>query len=130
MRLRACRAQRQAPYADITVFRAKDVGMPGAEFVEYRGYRPPPAVQRGKCTGCGRPVVEFMRIFPMLKLILVPSSNILDPAVVPKPSLHIFYNRRLADIVDDLPKCDRYWKSQLAFGHELVASLLRGESRA
>jgi hypothetical protein len=125
-----CQAFNQAPYADITLFHATDVAMPSAEFVEYKVYRLPPAVQRGKCIACGRPVVEFMRIFPMPKLIIVPSSNILDPEFVPKPSLHIFYDRRLAEIDDDLPKFNGYWKSQLAFGHKLVASLLRGESRA
>ncbi|HEY4750960.1 MAG TPA: GFA family protein [Steroidobacteraceae bacterium] len=125
-----CQAFNQAPYADITLFRAKDVDMPGTEFLRYKAYRPPPAVQRGTCIACERPVVEFMRMPPMPMLIIVPSANILDPAFVPRPSLHIFYNRRSADIDDDLPKFSGYWKSQLAFGRRLVAALLRRESRA
>jgi hypothetical protein len=35
---------------------------------------------------------------------IVPSANICDPALLPKPALHIFYNRRVADVDDDLPK--------------------------
>jgi hypothetical protein len=87
--------------------------------------RGPPILraQRGKCLACGRPAIEHMQMFPMPKLIIIPSANILDPAFVPKPSLHIFYNRRVADIDDDLPKFDGYWRNQLAFGQRLVAAL-------
>jgi hypothetical protein len=125
-----CQAYNDAPYADITLFRAKHVDMPRAGSVEYKTYRAPPAVQRGKCIACGRPAVEFIHIFPMPKLIIVPSANILDPALVPKPALHIFYDSRVADVDDDLPKFQGYLSSQLAFGRQLVASLLRGESPA
>jgi hypothetical protein len=124
-----CQAFNQAPFADVTLFRSKDVDMPDPASLQYKTYRPPPAVQRGKCLACGRPAIEFLRIFPMPKLIIVPSANILDATLVPDPSLHIFYNRRVADIVDNLPKFNGYWKSQLAFGHKLTVSLLRGESR-
>jgi hypothetical protein len=125
-----CQAFNQAPYADVTLFRSKDVDMPDRELLEYKTYRPPPALQRGKCLACGLPAVEFMCIFPLPTLIIVPSANILDPALVPEPSLHIFYSRRLADVGDNLPKFNGYWRSQLAFGQKLMASLLRGESRA
>ena len=121
-----CQAFNQAPYADVTVFRAKDVDMPASESLDYKTYRPPPAVQRGKCVACGHPVIEFMHMFPMPKLTIVPSANILDPALVPKPALHIFYNSRLADIDDDLPKFNGYLISQFAFGRRLFASPLRG----
>jgi hypothetical protein len=124
-----CQAFNQAPYADVTLFRARDVDMPDSALVEYKTYRSPPAVQRGRCLACGRPAVEFMRIFPMPKLIIIPTANILDAALVPKPSLHIFYDRRVAGVADDLPKFNGYWSSQLAFGHKLTVSLLRAGSR-
>ena len=119
-----CQAFNQAPYADITLFRARDVAMPAPELVEYRTYRKPPAVQRGKCIACGGPALEFVQVFPMPRLIIVPSGNILDAALVPKPALHIFYDRRLVDFDDDLPKYTGYWQSQLAFGRKLLASLI------
>ena len=122
-----CQAFNQAPYADVTLYRAEDVAMPDPVLMEYKTYRSPPAVQRGKCIACRRPAVEFIHIFPMPKLIIVPGANIHDPALVPEPSLHIFYDRRVADIDDPLPKFNGYWKSQLALGHRVVASLLRGE---
>ena len=119
-----CQAFNGAPYADITLFRARDVAMPNPEIVEYKTYRPPPAVQRGVCVSCGRPAVEFMDIFPMPKLVIIPSANIRDAALVPDPALHIFYNSRVSDIGDDLPKHNGYWGSQLAFGHKLIGAIL------
>ena len=119
-----CQAFNQAPYADITLFRARDVAMPAPDLVEYRAYRKPPALQRGKCIACGGPALEFVQVFPRLKLIIVPSGNILDAGLVPRAALHIFYDRRLADFDDDLPKYTGYWRSQLAFGRKLMASLI------
>ncbi|NGY05206.1 GFA family protein [Solimonas terrae] len=120
-----CQAFNQAPYADISVFRGNDVVMPEAGTVQYKTLRPPPAVQRGVCAACGKPAIEYLKMFPMPKLIIVPTANIRDAALIPAPSLHIFYNRRLADIDDGLPKFSGYWKSQLGFGRHLLASLLR-----
>jgi hypothetical protein len=110
-----CQAFNQAPFADITLFRGRGVDMPDSTLVEYKTYRAPPAVQRGKCRSCGRPVVESLRIFPMPRLIIIPTANILDSVIVPGPSLHIFYDRRVADVDDGLPKFSRYWPSQSAF---------------
>ena len=61
----------------------------------------------------------------MPKLVIVPSANIRSPELVADPSLHIFYNHRVDDVDDDLPKFNGYLRSQLAFGHRLIKSLLR-----
>lgn len=123
-----CQSFNHAPYADITLFRPGDVEMPAADLVEYKTLRPPPAVQRGVCASCGKPAIEYLQIFPMPKLVIVPSANIRDTGLVPTPSLHIFYNRRVADIDDGLPKYEGYWKSQLAFGRHLIGALLHKKS--
>ena len=120
-----CQAFNQAPYADVTLFRAKAVNMPSPDLVEYRTYRPPPAIQRGVCPACHRPALEVMNILPMPKLVIVPSANIRDPELFADPSLHIFYNHRVDDVNDGLPKFNGYLNSQLAFGHRLIRSLLR-----
>ncbi len=119
-----CQEFNQAPFADISIYRAKDVVLPDPESLEYRAYRPPPAVQRGKCRTCETPAVEVMQIFPLPKLVIVPTENLHEDSVV-EPSLHTFYNSRVSDIEDDLPKVSGYLKSQIAFGHKLVASLIR-----
>lgn len=122
-----CQAFNEAPFADITLFRPKVVSMPDAGSVDFNAYRPPPAVQRGKCHACGKPAIETMSIFPLPKMVIVPTQNIRDEAYVPEPSLHLFYNSRVADIQDNLPKYSGYLKSQLAFGHRLMAAMLRSD---
>jgi hypothetical protein len=125
-----CQTFNQAPYADITLFRGTDVDLPGSQLVEYRTYRAPPAVQRGKCRACGRPAVEYLRILALPTLVIVPSANLLDRSLIPKADLHIFYDRRVADIDDDLPKFQGYFASQGAFGRKLVSSLVHREASA
>lgn len=124
-----CQEFNQAPFADISIFKAGDVILPNPQSVEYKAYRPPPAVQRGKCKTCGTPAVEFMQIFPLPKLIIVPTSNLPEECIV-QPVLHAFYHSRVSDIEDDLPKYSGYWRSQIAFGHKVAMSLLRGTSSA
>jgi hypothetical protein len=120
-----CQAFNQAPYADITLFHTKDVLAPPEESVEFKAYRFPPILQRGRCVSCGRPAIEYLKIFPMPRIALVPSANIDDKELVPEPSIHIFYGTRVADIQDELPKYSGYLKSQFAIGHRVMASLLR-----
>lgn len=94
--------------------------------VEFRTYRSPPAVQRGKCTVCDEPAIEFLRMPPMPGLAIVPSVNFLGESVLPEPACHIFYHRRVADIDDALPKYSGYWRSQLAMGSRLAMAAMRG----
>lgn len=124
-----CQAFTQGPYADISVFRARDVQLPDPDLVQYDTYRPPPAVQRGKCRACGGAVVEVMQIFPLPRLVIVPTGN-LPEGCRPEPSMHVFYHSRVADLDDDLPKYNGYWPSQLAFGRMLFSALVRGPAPA
>ena len=120
-----CQAFNQAPYADITLFRSRDVIMPKEGSVEFKAYKFPPLIHRGKCVSCGKAAIEYLQAFPMSKIIIVPSNNIDDKTFIPEPSVHIFYDTRVSDIQDELPKYSGYLKSQLALGHKLMASLLR-----
>jgi hypothetical protein len=112
------------------VFRARDVDLPKDNVVEFRTYRPPPAVQRGKCISCGAPTVELVRLPALPKLTIVPSATFSNPALLPAPSIHLFYDRRVADIEDNLPKYSGYWRSQLAISRYVFSSLLRGQASA
>lgn len=123
-----CQKFNAAPYADITLFRPGDVEMPEPASVTYTTLRSFPAAQRGVCAACGKPAIEYLQVQPMPKLIIVPTANIRETAMVPAPSLHIFYDTRVAEVDDGLPKYTGYWKSQLAIGHRLMTALLRGRS--
>jgi hypothetical protein len=58
----------------------------------------------------------------MPKLVVIPTANIQDSSQIPMPIMNIFYNSRVADVDDTLPKYQGYLKSQLAF----FGSLLKG----
>lgn len=120
-----CQSFNQSPYADITVFSNGQVDLPDNHPVEFKEYRKPPAVQRGKCAGCGNPAIEYLRLPILPDIVFVPSANFADQALLPAPSLHIFYDSRVADIQDDLPRYQGYWPSQAAFTRHLVKAAFR-----
>lgn len=121
-----CQAFNQAGYADITVFRADEVETPDPALVELKSYRSPQVLQRGKCVHCHKPAIEYFHLFPMPDLVIVPTANILEADLVPEPSLHIFYDRRVEDVQDRLPKYNGYLSSQIAFGRRLMTALWSG----
>ncbi len=103
---------------------AKDVTLPEEASVDYQKYRPPPAVQRGKCSACSGPAIELLQLPLMPALTIVPSVIVGDQTILPKPSLHIFYHRRVADVDDGIVKYSGYWRSQMAFGKHFISSLI------
>ena len=52
----------------------------------------------------------------------IPSVNFERQDLLPAPHMRTFYNRRVADASDDLPRYEGYWPSQLA----ITRLLLRG----
>lgn len=124
-----CQSFNQAPFADITVYRARDVQVTGLDGVEFETYRPPPAVQRGKCGACRKPAIEYLKLPGLPKLAIVPSANLAVVADLPEPALHIFYHRRVADATDELPRFSGYLRSQLAFSLRLAGALWRSRNR-
>ena len=121
-----CQRFNDAPYADVTVFRAKDVAMPPDEVVQFNTYRPPPNVRRGVCSQCASPAIEVFHTPLLPKLTIVPTQNIKRRDRLPKPAAHIFYESRVSDVDDDLTKHHGYWRSQAAFGRLLLQALFRG----
>lgn len=125
-----CQAFNESAYADITVFTNGQVNLPDDNPVEFKEYRKPPAVQRGKCSACDKPAIEYLRLPVLPDIVFVPSANITDKVVLPAPSMHIFYNSRVADIQDDLPRYQGYWPSQAAFLRYFVKGALKRRALA
>ena len=121
-----CQRFNDAAYADVAVFRAKDVETPADGLVEYERMRPPPNVQRGSCASCGAPAIELFHSPLMPKLTMVPVQNVGAVETLPEPAAHIFYETRVGDAADELPKYEGYWRSQLLFGRLLMKSLIGG----
>ena len=122
-----CQEFTGAAHSALSVFAAAAVTLPPAAAVSFGRYRPPPAINRGKCRACGAPSVEVMDLPLLPKLVFVPTAN-LAPAQQLAPSAHFFYNRRLQAAADGLPKYGGYWPSQLAFGRLYLQALRRRKS--
>ena len=110
-----CQRFNDAPFADVLVFRAADIALPSAEAVDFDTYRPPPNVQRGKCAACQQPAVEVFAAPVLPKLVMVPRAMFQSADELPTPVAHIFYDKRVSDATDSLPKHGGYVRSQLAF---------------
>jgi hypothetical protein len=85
---------------------------------------PPPAVNRGLCPSCEEPVAADLRPLPLMGLALVPSRNFADSTHLPPPQAHIYYDTRVEDAVDDLPKASGRQDSRKLFGKLLLRSVL------
>ena len=119
-----CQAFNQAEFADVTVFRSSAVVLPSDNPVEFNTYSKMVAVQRGKCSACGEPAIEFFTSKFAPNLTMVPSCN-LPAALRPPPKLHIFYHRRVHDAANALPKYSGYLGSQLGQMWHLLPALWR-----
>ena len=120
---RICQSVYNQPFADVTAFWAGSISLPENNLVQFKKYRPPPALRRGTCPSCSAPVVGFLRLAPFLQLAFVPSKNFSAATALPLPSSHIFYHRRVNDAHDSLPKINGYWSSQIAVTQLVVRSM-------
>ena len=77
---------------------------------------------------CGNPVLSLLGRIPMA-LAFIPSQNFPRPAELPAPGRHIFYDRRVADVADSVPKLDGYWASEAHVTRSILAGLF-GRTRA
>ncbi len=110
-----CQQFNQAPFADVVVFKTAQVSVPDKSSIDFKTYKPPPNVNRGVCQHCQQPVIEFFDMPLMPKLTMVPAAMFAVQQSLPKPSAHMFYEKRLTDADDQLPKKQGFLRSQLAF---------------
>jgi hypothetical protein len=109
-----CQRFNRAPFADVVVFRAADVALPAEGTVDFRAYKSPPNVQRGRCKACGQAVFERFETAFLPKLRFVPAA-LMNPDDLPEVGFDGFYERRVRDISGDTPRHKGFWASQWAF---------------
>ncbi len=119
-----CRRFNDAPCADVLVYRADAVDQRADDTVTYNTYRPPPNVRRGQCARCGHPAIERLAVPLLPRLTIVPVPVHDAPATLPAPVGHMFYDLRVADIDDGLPRHTGYLRSLFAFGKHVLRTLL------
>ena len=125
-----CQSLYKQPHADVTAFWAGAISLPEDHSIQFRRYRPPPALRRGTCPSCSAPVVGFLRLAPFVQLAFVPSRNFSASSALPSPSAHVFYHRRVGNAQDSLPKISGYWPSELAVTKMILTNTFRGAADA
>ena len=106
-------------FSDVSVLRVQNIQMKGTDALIHKKYRLPPNLNRSRCATCGKPAMETMGAGPV-KLVFVPSKNFVEQTLLPPVSRHVFYNRRVADFADNLPKYSHYWPSQFAISTTIM----------
>ena len=119
-----CQEFNQAPFGDVSMVLSRDVRFNDHEKVDFKKYKSPPAVDRGKCRSCHKPVIEFLKIPLMPELTIIPSYTIAESELLPEPLGHVFYDTRVADIDDKLPKYSGAARSQLASMRKLLPAMM------
>ena len=104
-----CQEYTGQAYNDVTVLLKADVSELNLMRTKFRRWKLPPNISRGLCKRCNKPSIEMAM---GSNLVLVPTSNYPDIAALPEPTMHLFYNRRVEDINDDLPKYKGFVQSQ------------------
>lgn len=117
-----CQAFSGKPYADMTIVRAKHLKLTNADQISFKKYRPLPNINRGLCLNCKKPVVEFGGL-GVLKWAFIPASSFESQKLLPMPQKHLFYEKHVTDVQDDLPKHIGYLHSQMAISKMLISTL-------
>lgn len=121
-----CKKVYNKPYADIIAMKLNDIKLPYDYSINFAKHRLPPNVNRGVCCHCQAPVFATMPIIPRLfGMAFIPTANFGDDVALPEISLHSFYDRRVADVDDYLPKYEGYVASQLAVGKGFMLNLFK-----
>lgn len=109
-----CQSANRAAFADSTILMARHVPLDRVEHVRFETRKRFPAAQRGFCRFCGCFVMARMTVFPFFSLAFVPAARYPADVELPEPELHIYYESRIADVADELPKYNGKWPSQFA----------------
>lgn len=120
-----CQRFNGAPQADIAIFRRDEVALTDPSTVEFKRYKSPPAVDRGRCRACDQPFVEYLTLPLLPSLAFVPVAVLEGVMTLPEPAMRLFYDKRVQDADDDLPRFSGVFASQLAATRQILPALRR-----
>lgn len=99
-----CQGVYKAPYADVLVTGARSVAIASEHSLDFKRLNGEKSVDRGICNHCETPTIGFLQVLPGVKLGLVPATRLEHTDGMPSPAMHIFYESRVADLHDELPR--------------------------
>ncbi len=93
------------------------------DFRMFKRFRfPPPNLRRGRCRNCGQAFVETWSAGP-LKVLFIPAMTFERPEQLPAVGADIFYERHVAEAIDDAPKHTGYLPSQMAIVRLILGAM-------
>jgi len=116
-----CQRLYKQPFADVTTLNQNDIILPPDHGIQFKKYRSIVGIDRGTCVECSKPVIALAGSGTK-GLAFIAAGNYSNMEVLPDPKLHVFYDRRVADVADDLPKYKGYIRSQFAVIRQLNRS--------
>lgn len=121
---RICQRLNNAPYGDPVFAWRSHVDVDDPAQLTWKRYRWTPInVNRGTCRTCGTLILEHVALSP---LSIVIAQTWEDPNLLPPSRGHVFYETRVGDIEDDLPKRSGYMSSELAVSRWILEGALGG----
>lgn len=109
-----CQSLYKAPFADVTILRADAVTVTTPDAVGFKKYKAPPALDRGLCTACEKPLLGFLSMPLLPGLAFIAAGNYEQQSLLPPADRHIWYRSRQQDVDDELRKISGPVMSQLA----------------
>ena len=116
-----CQQQYKAPFVDVTLFKLDDVVLPENHAISFAKYKRFGAVDRGQCPSCEKPILAKMGEGEK-GFAFVAARNYVNPEALPEAEMHVFYDTRTADAIDDLPKYKNLISSRYAFIKRMIGS--------
>lgn len=124
-----CQSVHRAPFADATVLMAKHVPYECVEHVRFEARQRYPAARRAYCLSCGCQLMAYMTVLPFFTLAFVPVARYPEEFHLPEPGMHVFYNSRVADVADELPRYNGNWPSRFAILRMVFRARVAGPGR-
>ncbi|MGV3527241.1 MAG: GFA family protein [Candidatus Sericytochromatia bacterium] len=125
---KTCQAFLGLPYNDECTFLRRDLPALQLEQIAFKSYQSPLLpIKRGTCRRCGKVAVCLAQVGRLTPFVMVPS--VLLGAALPEPVAHIYYDRRVADAEDALPKLSGHLTGQALIQAALAKSLILGRAK-
>jgi len=120
-----CQRVNAAPFGDPVFLWRHQLKVEDPAKLEWKRYRWTPInLNRGTCRTCGTLIVEHLATSPFSVVV---GRTWKDQELVPPAQGHIFYESRVADVDDDLPKRQGYFSSEFAVTSWILAGMFSRE---